>query len=120
MVNIYIFETLAKTTFFFIFSFFQIYQKITIDKGRISPETSSLNKRSRLFFKDLYLYIYMFIEVSADGFYGIRFFRYLCVGLRVLLEVSALLLEPFSREGAGGLRGLSLVVQGLFWRVSSE
>ena len=26
--------------------------------------------------------------------------------MRVLLDVSALLLEPFSREGAGGLRGL--------------
>ena len=33
---------------------------------------------------------------------------------------SALLLEPFSREGVGGLRGLSLVVQGSFWGVSSE
>ena len=42
------------------------------------------------------------------------------MGLRVLLDVSALLLEPFSREGAGGLPGLSLVVQGSFWGVSSE
>ena len=42
------------------------------------------------------------------------------MGLRVLLDVLALLLEPFSREGAGGLRGLSLVVQGSFWGVSSE
>ena len=41
------------------------------------------------------------------------------MGLRVLLDVSALLLEPFSREEAGGLRGLSLVVQGSFWEVSS-
>ena len=52
--------------------------------------------------------------------YVIRDFRYLRVGLRVLLDVSALLLEPFSREGVGGLRGLSLVVQGSFWGVSSE
>ena len=28
--------------------------------------------------------------------------------------------SQFSREGAGGLRGLSLVVQGSFWGVSSE
>ena len=42
------------------------------------------------------------------------------MGLRVLLDVSALLLEPFSREGVGGLRGLSLVVQSSFWGVSSE
>ena len=42
------------------------------------------------------------------------------MGLRVLLDVSALLLEPFSREGVGGLRGLSLVVQVSFWGVSSE
>ena len=50
----------------------------------------------------------------------LEIFRYLRVGLRVLLDVSALLLEPFSREGVGGLRGLSLVVQGSFWGVSSE
>ena len=36
------------------------------------------------------------------------------MGLRVLLDVSALLLEPFSREGVGGLPGLSLVVQVCF------
>ena len=29
------------------------------------------------------------------------------MGLRVLLDVSALLLEPFSREGVGGPRGLT-------------
>ena len=42
------------------------------------------------------------------------------MGLRVLLDVSVLLLEPFSRERVGGLRGLSLVVQGPFWGMSSE
>ena len=50
----------------------------------------------------------------------IIFSRYLRVCLRVLLDVSALLLEPFSRERVVGLRGLSLVVQGSFWGVSSE
>ena len=40
----------------------------------------------------------------------LEIFPDLRVGLRVLLNVSALLLEPFSREGTGGLRGLSLVV----------
>ena len=42
------------------------------------------------------------------------------MGLRVLLDVSALLLGPFSREGVSGLGGLSLVVQGSFLGVSSE
>ena len=42
------------------------------------------------------------------------------MGLRVLLDVSALLLEPFSRERVGGVGGLSLVVRGSFWGVSSE
>ena len=42
------------------------------------------------------------------------------MGLRVLLDVSALLLEPFSREGVGGLCGLRLVVLGSFCGVSSE
>ena len=62
----------------------------------------------------------MFIVVSADGFYVIRDFSwYLRVGLRVLLDVSALLLEPFSREGVGGLRGLNLVVQGSFYYIKN-
>ena len=36
--------------------FFKIFFKKSIDKGRISLETSSCNKRSRLFQKDLYIY----------------------------------------------------------------
>ena len=51
-------EINSRNIFFF---FFKFIKKITIDKGRISPETSSLNKRSRVFFKDLYIFIYVFI-----------------------------------------------------------
>ena len=41
------------------------------------------------------------------------------MGLRVLVDVAALLLEQFSREGVGGLRGLSLVASSGSERINS-
>ena len=59
-----VFETLAKTTFFFFyFSFFQIPTKFAIDKGRISPETFSFNK----IFQDCFILIYIFLLISIQS-----------------------------------------------------
>ena len=67
MKNYFSLKIFSKLFFFHFFSFFQNYQKITVDKGRISPEASGINKRSRLFFKDLYffnnIYIYIIIYI---------------------------------------------------------
>ena len=65
-----VFANVSKTTL--------IYQKFTIDKGRISIETFSLNKRSRLFFKDLYFFINIKQSIINFSFLYIYIYIYGC------------------------------------------